>query len=83
MFDIDTLRMALLGCESEHRRVQAAIVAIHSQLGVRSESASAYVMTTPTTEFGPVKRQLSASARKRISVAQKKRWTAFRMAKDT
>jgi hypothetical protein len=79
MFDTHTLQMALLGLEAERQRIEIAMAAIRSQLGGRSNRASA-----PTSAHEPVaakvKRNLSAAARKRIADAQKLRWAKFRKA---
>jgi hypothetical protein len=74
------LAMALVGYESEKARIEAAIAEIRAQLGQRGPGRpkAASVTTEPT---GPKRRTLSASARKRIAAAQRKRWAALKKGK--
>lgn len=71
----DILRYALIHLEQERDEIQGKIDHIHSQLGHRAEPAVAAsgAIATPRK-----KRILSASARKRIAAAQKKRWAEHR-----
>jgi hypothetical protein len=74
------LRDALIGYESEKVRVQAAIMKIQAQLGHRGPGRpkAAAVGRGPTA---PKRKTLSASARRRIAEAHRKRWAAVRKAK--
>ena len=73
----DILRYALTHLEHERDQIQVKIDHINGQLGkkVSSPAASAAADGTPRK-----KRTLSVSARKRIAVAQKKRWAEHRKA---
>ena len=74
----EILRYALPHLEQERDRIQAQIDHIHRQLGQRvSAPASA---GSGAAEAPAKKRVLSASARKRIAAAQKKRWAEHRKA---
>ena len=68
------LEAALLGYTAELHRIDEKITAIRKQLGGR------VIITAPVNvgSDGPgPKRQMSAAARKRIALAQKKRWAKF------
>jgi hypothetical protein len=65
--------MALIGYAEQGRQIENSIAEIKSQLGIRSTRAAA----STTTDGVQPKRRMSASARKRIALAQKKRWAAF------
>lgn len=76
------LRAALIGYESEKVKIQAAITEIQVQLGRRGPghpkaAAGGEVRTAPK------RHPLSASARKRIAAAQRKRWAALKTASAT
>ena len=75
--DLTTLQMALVGYQMEKEKIEARIKEIQSQLKGKkvSTGGSAAVKTAP------VKRVLSAEARKRIAAAQKKRWAEHRRMK--
>jgi hypothetical protein len=72
----DILRYALTHLELERDQIQEKIDHINSQLGEK--------VSAPPAESGSAvaaprkKRTLSASARKRIAAAQKKRWAEHR-----
>jgi hypothetical protein len=71
--DRTTLQMALVGYEVERQRLEGKIREIQSQLG--------HAVGRPAAagkEGAPKKRVLSASARKRIAAAQRKRWAEHR-----
>ena len=78
----DILRYALTHLESERDALQIKIDHIHSQLGQKAQSVqkvSAPAASAPAAAAGTrKKRTLSASARKRIAAAQKKRWAEHR-----
>jgi hypothetical protein len=72
----DILRYALTHLEQEREIIQEKIDHINSQLGQKVSATAA-----AGTEAAPRKRRtLSASARKRIAIAQKKRWAEHRKA---
>lgn len=77
--DKSVLEMALVGYESERRKIEDAMAAIHNLLGVRSKGASAStvgVASKPTAEAKP-KRKMSAAGKRAIRAALKKRWAEF------
>jgi hypothetical protein len=79
------LEYALKHLEAEREEIQAKIDHIRRQLGgwvssVASPAAPAAAAPAAASS-GPRKRVLSASARKRIAAAQKKRWAEHRKAK--
>ena len=81
----EILAYALNHLEKERDDLQAKIDHIRQQLGIRA-TAAAPEMTAPAKagkagKTKIVKRVLSASARKRIAAAQKRRWAAHRKAK--
>jgi hypothetical protein len=67
------LEAALEGLEAQRRRVEEQIHEVRSLLGRRAQPAN-------TQQVNSGRRPLSAAARKRIAVAQKKRWAAYRKA---
>jgi hypothetical protein len=72
----EILRYALTHLEQERDAIQARINHINGQLGQKvSAPASSAAVAGPRK-----KRVLSASARKRIAAAQKKRWAEHRKA---
>ena len=75
--DLSTLQMALVGYEIEKQRIEDKIAEIQAELKGKTASSPASAKTKPAG----VKRILSAAARKRISVAQKKRWAEDRKRK--
>lgn len=76
-YDPTTLKMALVGYEIEKQKVEEKIREIRAQLAGVSASASASV-SAAKVEAPRRRRPLSASARKRIAEAQRKRWAAHR-----
>ena len=72
--ETSTLQMALVGYQIEKDKIEAIISDIQAQLkGKRSSLSSGSEQPEPRT-----KRQLSPAARKRIAMAQKKRWAEHR-----
>jgi hypothetical protein len=68
--------MALVGYEIEKRKIEDKIRQIRAQLGGRSAGRPG---APAGAQGGPRrKRTLSASARKRIAAAQRKRWAEHR-----
>lgn len=72
--DLMTLQMALVGYELERRNIDERIKEIQAKIGKRRPGAAA----GPAAEEAPRKRVLSAEARKRIALAQKRRWAEHR-----
>jgi hypothetical protein len=76
-YDPATLRMALVGYEIEKQKVEEKIGEIRAQLGGGETGAA--VSTVAAKAGAPRhRRPLSASARKRIAEAQRKRWAEHR-----
>ena len=74
--DPTTLAMALVGYEIEKQKIEDKIRQIRAQLGGRSAGRPG---AAAGAQGGPRrKRTLSASARKRIAAAQRKRWAEHR-----
>jgi hypothetical protein len=72
--DQDLLAMALVGYEAQKTKIDEAIRGIQAQLGHRGPGRP----KAPADGTVPGKRVLSAAARERIAVAQRKRWAAVR-----
>jgi hypothetical protein len=62
-----TLEMALVGYQIEKEKIESKVREIHSQLKGKA-------VVAPARKTPGVKRVLSAAARRRISIAQRKRW---------
>lgn len=69
--NLSLLSAALTGLEAQRQRLDEQIQQVRGLLGKRRGRP-------PGRAKPAVKRQLSAAARKRISLAQKRRWAAFR-----
>lgn len=78
----DILQMALIGYESQRAKVEAAIADLQARLGHRGPGRP---RTSPdgAGQSAGKKRTLSAAGRRRIALAQKKRWAALKKAKAT
>jgi hypothetical protein len=72
--DPDMLAMALVGYEIEKKKIDEKIKELRAKLG--GGKAAPAAKAAPATK----RRKLSAAARKRISLAQKKRWAEQRKA---
>jgi hypothetical protein len=70
------LAMALVGYEVEKRKIEERIRELRSAL----EGKTAGNESPATDGQAPKRRKLSAAARRRISLAQKKRWAEQRKA---
>ena len=68
------LAMALVGYEVEKKKIEERIRELRSVL----EGKTAGKQGSATNSEAPKRRKLSAAARKRISLAQKKRWAEQR-----
>jgi peptidoglycan hydrolase CwlO-like protein len=72
--DTELLEAALIGFQHKRDQLQQKIAELRSQIGGHPASASA-----PAPDAAaPKKRSMSASARRRIALAQKKRWAAYK-----
>jgi hypothetical protein len=69
--------MALVGYELEKKKIEERIREIRSQLGGGRVTAK---VGPALNQEPPKRRKLSAAARKRIALAQKKRWAEHRRA---
>ena len=83
----EILEAALFGLEAQREKLDAQIAHVRSLLGAskrgRKPAHKLAHMAAPVTVSHmstpvPAKRVLSAGARKRIAMAQKKRWAEFR-----
>ena len=76
--DLTTLQMALVGYKYEREKIDEKIRQIEGQL-----KGKKIPLAAPAGGAGqkPVRRELSAAARKRIAAAQKKRWAEHRKMK--
>ena len=75
--DISTLQMALVGYQIEKQKIEDKIQTIQAQLKGKKVSLPSSSDGAPA----PAKRYLSPAARKRIAMAQKKRWAEHRKQK--
>ena len=73
-FDPSILEAALVGYTAERQKIQEKMTAIRKHRGGRVNIATP--VTVASNGSGP-KRRMSAAARKRIALAQKKRWAEF------
>lgn len=69
------LTAALEGLELQRRRIEQQIEQVKSLLGRRRAPAAAGMEERPASSG---KRDLSPAARKRIALAQKRRWAEYR-----
>ena len=74
--DTSTLQMALVGYQIEKAKIEAKISEIQAQLKGKRAPVSAGADKPEPAATG--KRYLSPAARKRIALAQKKRWAEHR-----
>jgi len=74
------LDAALEGLELQKSRIEEQIAEVRRMLGMRNAKPAKAVSEESTPAAAPAskKRALSLAARKRIAVAQKKRWAAYR-----
>src|SRR4051812_20032951 len=72
--DVSMLQMALIGFQIEKQRIESSIQNLRAQLKGRGASIAA----APGEAAAPRKRELSEAARKRIAMAQKRRWAEHR-----
>lgn len=74
--DVTTLQMALVGYQIERQRIEAKINELQSLL--KGKRAAMPAATGNSDGEAPRKRELSEAARKRIAMAQKRRWAEHR-----
>jgi hypothetical protein len=73
------LKAALEGLEAQKERIEEQISQVQGMLGRRRGRPPASAVAAVAALQKPVrKRQLSATARKRIAAAQKRRWAEYR-----
>jgi len=77
MQDTEVLEAALIGFQHLRDQVEQKIAALRSQIGSPAASKQA-LSHKAAAESAPKKRTMSAAARKRIALAQKKRWAAYK-----
>ena len=80
----EILEAALQGLEQQRQKLDDHIAQVRSLLGRRvgRPPKEAPAASAVEVKKAPVKRVLSAEARKRIAAAQKRRWAAFRKSKS-
>jgi len=74
--DTELLKAALIGFQHQRAEVEQKIAEIRSQIGGNSASRPAPAATAG--ESVHKRRTMSAAARHRIALAQKKRWAAYK-----
>jgi hypothetical protein len=81
----EILEAALQGLEAQKSKLDDQIAQVRSMLGRRAgrpakvaSASTSEAQTIAPAKSGRKKRVLSPEARKRIAIAQKKRWAAFR-----
>jgi hypothetical protein len=79
-YDEGFLRAALYGYESERAKIEGIIAQIRAQLGHRGPGRPKAAIDG-TEHSAPKRRTMSASARRLIAAAQRKRWAALKRGK--
>jgi hypothetical protein len=74
--DTELLKAALFGYQVQSERLEATIADLQAQLGHRGPGRPK-ATTDGIGQAAPKKRTMSASARRRIALAQKKRWATY------
>ena len=72
--DVNTLQMALVGYQIERQKIEDKIREIQGQL----KGGTVVLSEAAVTKRTGVKRVLSPAARRRIALAQKRRWAEHR-----
>jgi hypothetical protein len=75
--DRDILELALVGLESQRDRIDEVIRGLRSKLGIRQPSRSKEAAQPAAAK----RRTLSVAGRRKIALAQKKRWAAAKAQK--
>jgi hypothetical protein len=76
--DTTMLSMALVGYEVEKKKIEEKIAELRAKLGGHSSPSSGTKASVDGEGAPRTRRPLSAAARKRIAIAQKKRWAEHR-----
>jgi hypothetical protein len=76
-----TLQMALIGYELERQKIDEKIKEIRARLGGKKVPLPSAAAAAPAAAPAARKRNLSPAARKRIAMAQKRRWAEHRRQK--
>ena len=71
-FDRSILEAAILGFESQERQIDTRIAELHQMLD------SGLTQTAATPQAPARKRKVSVAARRRMAIAQRKRWAKIR-----
>jgi cell division septum initiation protein DivIVA len=79
--DTELLEAALIGFQHKRDQVEQKIAELRSQIGGAPASGPASAASAAAS--APKKRTMSASARRRIALAQKKRWAAYKAGQGT
>lgn len=74
--DIELLEAALIGFQHRRDQVEEKIAELRSRIAGTASPKSGSVSGAGSS--APKKRTMSASARRRIALAQKKRWAAYK-----
>jgi len=82
MQDNEILEAALIGFQHLRDQVEQKIAALRSQIGAPAAAREA-LSHKAAAGSAPKKRTMSAAARKRIALAQKKRWAAYKAEQGT
>lgn len=80
--DPSLLSAALEGLELQKQRIEEQIAQVRAMLGGRKPKTAAAAAVEGVAER-PARRRLSAAARKRIAMAQKRRWAEYRKSAGT
>jgi cell division septum initiation protein DivIVA len=75
--DTELLEAALVGFQHRRDQIEQKIAELRSQIGGSPVSRPAPAAAAPGAS-APKKRTMSAAARRRIALAQKKRWAAYK-----
>jgi len=75
--DTELLEAALIGFQHRRDQVEQKIAELRSQIEGHPASRPVTAVSAPGSS-APRKRTMSAAARRRISLAQKKRWAAYK-----
>jgi hypothetical protein len=70
----EIINAAIIGFEEQKRRIDVEIAGLRAMLSGASVEAAAEVATTTPT--GRARRKVSAAGRRKMALAQKKRWAA-------
>jgi hypothetical protein len=80
--DTELLEAALIGFQHRRDQIEQKIAELRSQIGGSAASRPAPAAAAPGASV-PKKRTMSAAARRRIALAQKKRWADYKAGQGT